>query len=103
MRDNRSSRGLGRPRAPSYESAMDFPAAHSMDTRWFAVDDDGCVAAFDSGETGCVPEDWKGGQDKGYTLAERLLALGLPMDLSRRAGLPPSREVRLFERDREPA
>jgi hypothetical protein len=35
----------------------DFPAAHSMDTHWFAVDKCGHVAAFDSGEDGCVPED----------------------------------------------
>ena len=27
----------------------DFPAAHSMDTTWFAVDRDGHVACFDSG------------------------------------------------------
>lgn len=33
----------------------DFPAAHSMDTEWFAVDDDGHVAVFDSGEGGAVP------------------------------------------------
>jgi hypothetical protein len=33
----------------------DFPAAHSMDTVWFAVDADGHVAYFHSGENGCVP------------------------------------------------
>jgi hypothetical protein len=33
----------------------DFPAAHSMDTDWFAVDRDGHVAVFDSGEAGAVP------------------------------------------------
>src|SRR5215469_8297759 len=33
----------------------DFPAAHSMDTIWFAVDKDGHVACFDSGESGAVP------------------------------------------------
>lgn len=33
----------------------DFPAAHSMDTTWFAVDRDGRVAAFESGEAGAVP------------------------------------------------
>lgn len=41
----------------------DFPAAHSMDTMWFAVDRDGHVAAFESGEAGAVPtaaytDDW---------------------------------------------
>src|SRR5262245_34548238 len=32
----------------------DFPAAHSMDTEWFAVDRDGHVACFDSGTMGAV-------------------------------------------------
>jgi hypothetical protein len=34
----------------------DFPAAHSMDTDWFAVDRCGHVALFRSGEAGAVPE-----------------------------------------------
>ena len=34
---------------------MDFPAAHSMDTMWFAVDRDGHVGYFFSGEEGPVP------------------------------------------------
>jgi hypothetical protein len=34
----------------------DFPAAHSMDTYWFAVDRDGHVACFSTGEAGAVPE-----------------------------------------------
>lgn len=33
----------------------DFPAAHSMDTTWFAVDRDGRVALFSTGEAGAVP------------------------------------------------
>jgi hypothetical protein len=33
----------------------DFPAAHSMDTAWYAVDKDGYVAYFESGEGGAVP------------------------------------------------
>ena len=33
----------------------DYPAAHSMDTDWFAVDKDGHVAVFASGEAGAVP------------------------------------------------
>jgi hypothetical protein len=33
----------------------DFPAAHSMDTCWFAVDRDGHLAVFDSGHEGAVP------------------------------------------------
>jgi len=34
---------------------VDYPAAHSMDTWWFAVDAEGYVAVFDSGECGAVP------------------------------------------------
>lgn len=34
----------------------DYPAAHSMDTEWFAVDQMGNVAHFDSLESGAVPE-----------------------------------------------
>jgi hypothetical protein len=39
------------------ESFMDtdFPAAHSMDTQWFAVDRDGHVAAFWTGLEGPLP------------------------------------------------
>jgi hypothetical protein len=33
----------------------DFPAAHSMDTQWFAVDRDGQVAFFVTGEAGSMP------------------------------------------------
>lgn len=33
-----------------------FPAAHSMDTTWFAVDRDGHVGVFESGEPGAVPD-----------------------------------------------
>jgi hypothetical protein len=33
----------------------DFPAAHSMDTEWFAVDRDGQVALFFTGENGSMP------------------------------------------------
>lgn len=36
-------------------SSEDYPAAHSMDTSWFAVDEAGRVAIFDSGEDGAVP------------------------------------------------
>jgi hypothetical protein len=36
--------------------ASDFPAAHSMDTTWFAVDQEGNVGMFKSGEDGHVPE-----------------------------------------------
>jgi hypothetical protein len=35
--------------------AVDFPAAHSMDSTWFAVDSEGQVALFDTGEGGALP------------------------------------------------
>lgn len=41
----------------------DYPAAHSMDTIWFAVDRDGHVAVFASGEAGAVPVDAYLGED----------------------------------------
>src|SRR5262245_23024422 len=37
----------------------DFPAAHSMDATWFAVDRDGHVGVFESGEPGAVPVEVK--------------------------------------------
>jgi hypothetical protein len=38
-------------------TTTDFPAAHSMDTTWFAIDADGCVGIFSSDEGGAVPGD----------------------------------------------
>jgi hypothetical protein len=34
---------------------IDFPAGHSMDTDWFAVDKDGNIAFFDTGSEGNLP------------------------------------------------
>lgn len=34
----------------------DLPAAHSMDTTWYAVDEHGHVGRFDTGEDGALPE-----------------------------------------------
>jgi hypothetical protein len=34
----------------------DFPAAHSMDTRWYAADGAGHLGIFDSGENGHIPD-----------------------------------------------
>jgi hypothetical protein len=39
----------------------DYPAAHSMDTTFFAIDRDGHVALFDTGEAGAVPVNACGG------------------------------------------
>jgi hypothetical protein len=54
----------------------DFPAAHSMDTYWFAVDKDGRVACFSSGEAGAVPVQAMAGDDA-YQMLQRL-AQALP-------------------------
>ena len=54
--------------------ADDFPAAHSMDTTWFAVDRDGHVACFNSGEAGAVPLTAFAG-DEAYEMCERLAQL----------------------------
>ena len=34
---------------------VDYPACHSMDTTWFAVDKDGNIAIMESGEDGAIP------------------------------------------------
>src|SRR4051794_3889505 len=34
----------------------DYPAAHSMDATWFAIDKDGYVARFETGEAGAMPD-----------------------------------------------
>lgn len=52
-------------------SSTDFPAAHSMDSCWFAVDRDGHIACFDTGESGSMPELGVTG-DEAYELRERL-------------------------------
>ena len=58
----------------------DFPAAHSMDSCWFAVDRDGHVGYFRTGEAGAMPYDGVTGE-----AAERLVA--------RLAGAAPPAEV----------
>jgi hypothetical protein len=60
---------------------VEYPAAHSMDTEWFAVDRDGRVAVFDTGESGHAPEginsyDWGGAAD--YDLLDWYFPPGSP-------------------------
>lgn len=52
----------------------DYPAAHSMDTSWFAVDAAGHVAVFRSGEAGAVPLEAFAG-DEAYAAEEQLVDL----------------------------
>ena len=35
---------------------VDYPAAHSMDSTWFAVDAEGNIAKFETGEAGAAPD-----------------------------------------------
>jgi hypothetical protein len=44
-------------------SQPDFPAAHSMDSCWFAVDRDGFVAYFATHESGAMPESGYQGEE----------------------------------------
>jgi hypothetical protein len=62
----------------------DLPAAHSMDTEWFAIDDRGHVGVFDSQEMGQVPEahftTWD--QHSAWSdLLEEMLRLAAPGEL----------------------
>ena len=45
-----------------------------MDTAWFAIDNDGNVALFETGESGCVPEEAYVGEDA-YSLQDEVRAL----------------------------
>ncbi len=65
---------------------IDYPAAHSMDTTWFAVDRDGRVAAFESGEAGAVPTEAYLGED-----APPLDDLPVTGEVMRVAPVPPWR------------
>ena len=52
----------------------DYPASHSMDTCFFAIDKDGHVACFDTGEAGAVPANALSG-DEAYEVRRQLAAL----------------------------
>jgi hypothetical protein len=57
-----------------FMSIIDFPAAHSMDTTWFAVDAEGLVAIFETGEDGPAPEAALAQEVGRYEVAEMLPA-----------------------------
>ncbi|MGC4115758.1 MAG: radical SAM protein [Myxococcales bacterium] len=61
---------------PGRKPLVSQPAAHSMDTDWFAVDEDGHVAEFHSGEAGAVPEAFLGRAGHQYS-AEQLYEAAL--------------------------
>lgn len=68
----------------------DYPAAHSMDTTWFAVDAKGQVAMFFTGDNGPLPQRFGGDlQDALHTLywPDDPDALHWSEDLAREVGL----------------
>lgn len=76
--------------APKPSLTADYPAAHSMDTQWFAVDQDGHVGFFNSGEEGGVPlgasNDWETDDDPEFAVLHalrfaRLLASNVDFEL----------------------
>lgn len=72
----------------------DFPAAHSMDTTWFAVDKCGHVAVFESGEDGSVPE---GAPDAYVSLAADQPIAGELDRCLQRGALVPGRHISEME------
>lgn len=54
----------------------DYPAAHSMDTAFFAIDRDGHVALFGTGEAGAVPIDAFAGEEA-HAFGDQLTSLPL--------------------------
>lgn len=47
---------IDQPVRGSFQSAQDYPAAHSMDTDWFAVDQEGNIGLFRTSEDGALPK-----------------------------------------------
>jgi len=85
----------------------DFPAAHSMDTEWFAIDADGRVGSFWSGENGSVPHGAGTGAldhsddrlEQGLYAYSYEIEYGYPMPLGvyRRGDPLPARPIHLYE------
>ena len=69
----------------------DYPAAHSTDSTWFAVDEDGQIAAFDTDEEGQIPRGFPSeGLPYDSLLIARLLMLRAETDDRLRELLPKS-------------
>jgi len=83
---------------------VDYPAGHSMDTEWFALDEEGHVAAFTSYEAGAVPRaclEVTGYQYSADTLCEELLRTGGANHLIRELAVEPDGRLYSFSPDRE--
>jgi hypothetical protein len=80
----------------------DFPAAHSMDTMWYAVDRDGHVAVLDTLEAGALPTELPGtdGYDA-FEALQQLPASGAIVDRDGYTALGPAAtpHVDVTERD----
>ncbi|MGE0323716.1 MAG: hypothetical protein AB7K71_02445 [Polyangiaceae bacterium] len=94
-------------------SSEEFPAAHSMDTEWFAIDAEGNVALFDSAETGAVPFDAASdastvGANFDVNLltalrVSRLLEQGVELPVEREAALDPGHVLAVVDCDTQEA
>lgn len=89
------NRRLAADAAPALDGGV--PAAHSMDSTWFAVDETGEVALFETGEDGAVPEaagvvGGNGATDEGEGEVGLLglAAVRLLEEIEDDAALPPS-------------
>ena len=58
----------------------DYPAAHSMDTAWFAVDENGNLAEFHAGDEGSVPVEWLENKGEGKEVWEAWRTRTPPFD-----------------------
>jgi hypothetical protein len=63
---------------PIPTAAVDYPAAHSMDSTWWAVDGEGHVAQVNTGEAGAVPA--AAGQPADADLITLLAEAGAPFE-----------------------
>ncbi len=71
------------PLKATMQTNCDFPAAHSMDTEWFAIDAKGHVAIFSTGEEGDLPH---GIRDAGH-LVEKVVPDQSPQPALRSRGV----------------
>lgn len=63
-------------------SAANYPAAHSMDTTWFAVDETGAIAVFSTGEDGAVPHSHREDEGAEFLLYGPLSARAALLDVA---------------------
>ncbi len=80
----------------------DYPAAHSMDTEWFAVDAEGFLAIMSSGEDGPLPTDFENfraynnSYDGEFLIDDLEKHLGKTVERDRRFDYPKPASLGLF-------